>query len=232
MKNPVQSQLPCSLSACEKAASLQDSTASGLRANSFGVTTPALGAVAAGGVALCGISDVDGAIVMADSVPGLVAGNDNWDVNGDAVNDFGLNGGINYITGSNFFNRIAWATSLATNTSVARGFPTANTTAYDVAGVVAGATNSVAAFAGGWTNGVAENFAFQFKIGGVGGTTHNGWGTMTTGSLNITQAYYNDSPGGAINVGQVPEPSTAGLLALTMGAVGMRRFRKQKQGSK
>lgn len=220
------SQSRKSLTACEKAASLQECTTSGLRANRL--ATPALGAVAAGGVALCGISDVDGAIVMADSVPGFVASGATaqWDIDGNGGNDFKLAGSSQYLYGNGIFqNRIA----AVGGSSSARAFAT-NTTAYAVGAVVGSSATTFAYFrAPQFTDGTPRNFAFQFSIGG---DIHNGWGTMTTGSLNVTQAYYNDTPGGAINVGQVPEPSTAGLLALTMGAVGMRRFRKRKHSSK
>ncbi|MCB1096449.1 MAG: PEP-CTERM sorting domain-containing protein [Verrucomicrobiae bacterium] len=224
MKNSALSRPRKSLTAAEKAASLQEFTSSGLRAQSFGVTTPALGAVAAGGVALCAISDVDGAIVIANSVPGFVsnAATAQWDIDGDAVIDFTFNGGSQYATDPVNGNQIA-----ATTFSVARAFAS-NTTAYDVAAVIAASGFSYVNFGPNF-GATPKNFAFQFKISGQ---THYGWGTMTTGSLNISQAYYNDTPLGAINVGQVPEPSTAGLLALTMGAVGMRRFRKQKRSTK
>ncbi len=77
---------------------------------------------------------------------------------------------------------------------------------------------------------------FEFKNGV---NTLYGWADMTAdvahGTITINDWAYNDTPGGAIAVGQtsspttVPEPSTASLLLIGLGAAGVRSWRRRKQ---
>ena len=60
---------------------------------------------------------------------------------------------------------------------------------------------------------------FQFT---VGANTFNGYIQLKVGrsfGIDFISAFYNNTPGGAITAGQVPEPGTLALLAF--GAVGV-----------
>jgi hypothetical protein len=88
--------------------------------------------------------------------------------------------------------------------------------------------------AGGWSVGDTGYFGFKFTISG---NTHYGWAEMTLSSSSlqatINEAWYNDTPDGAVTVGVIPEPAEfgLGLGALALGAVGLRRMRHNRKAA-
>ncbi len=183
-------------------------------------------------------------------------GSDRWDVDGDGADDFKLK------------NRAssAWLTELGSARFVSPasrtddGFAKLNT-GFNVGGsLVAGykffssAQNSIRMTSGGaigfdagaqgWAVGNTGYFGFKFSnTSGV----HYGWGqisftgTPTGQGYTFTEAYYNDTVGASIQVGDtggspssVPEidPASAGsVLSLVMGSLAMlerRRLRRAK----
>lgn len=85
----------------------------------------------------------------------------------------------------------------------------------------------------GWSLGDTGYFGFKFI---KDGNTHYGWAEMTLSSSSlqatINEAWYNDTPDGAVTVGStaVPEPAhvSLGLGALALGAAGLRRTRQKR----
>jgi hypothetical protein len=94
----------------------------------------------------------------------------------------------------------------------------------------------------GWAMGDIGYFGFKFtNTSGV----HYGWGQIdihgATGGFVVgqgftfTQAYYNDTPGGSIQVGDVPEidPASAGsVLSLVMGSLALLERRRLRRAVK
>jgi hypothetical protein len=96
----------------------------------------------------------------------------------------------------------------------------------------------------GWSMGQGGFFGFAFEIAGQ---RHFGWGELvldppssgTRGyGFNVTQAYYNDTPGTPIKAGDtvgdsvpVPEPSSLALVVLAAGGVAAYRRRRQHPGA-
>lgn len=200
--------------------------------------------------------------------PPSSSGENYWDVDGDGSNDFGLFGYIprpattpDQTTGPPFaalkeFNagrfvipnriyngtlaKLASGVTVGPNLGNAYRFSTvARTRSITGTGVTAGG-----AFNGGWTRNNPGSFGFKFSnASGV----HYGWGQMLiTGTpqgsgFTLTSAYYNDTPGASITVGDtggspsaVPEidpTSAGGVLSLVMGSLAMlerRRVRRSK----
>ena len=95
-------------------------------------------------------------------------------------------------------------------------------------------------FAAAWSPGETGFFGFAFN---KNGQRHYGWGELQfdPSSLNsigyrfeVTRAYYNNTPGASINVGDiggdtvVPEPSTLALAMLAAGGVVAYRSRRKQ----
>jgi hypothetical protein len=89
-----------------------------------------------------------------------------------------------------------------------------------------------------WTMGASGYFGFKFTSGP---NTYYGWAELTLDPANdgtkgygytITQAYYNDTPGAGIAVGDtgatVPEPSTCALALLAAGGVAAYKGRRKR----
>jgi hypothetical protein len=95
-------------------------------------------------------------------------------------------------------------------------------------------------FAAAWSPGETGFFGFAFN---KNGQRHYGWGELQfdPSSVNsigyrfeVTRAYYNNTPGASINVGDiggdtvVPEPSTLALAMLAAGGVVAYRSRRKQ----
>ena len=189
--------------------------------------------------------------------PPSSSGSNFWDVDGDTTDDFGLKnvrasqanlvqlGAAQFVSPASRVNQgfaklntgFTVGVSLATGYKFfsAAGLPVVNSmTSYGGIDPIAGAQ--------GWAIGNTGYFGFKFSNGsGV----HYGWGQINiTGTpvgqgYTLTEAYYNDTPGASITVGDkgaasVPEidPASAGsVLSLVMGSLAMlerRRLRRAK----
>ena len=102
---------------------------------------------------------------------------------------------------------------------------------YDYSGTI---TTGGSLSPGGWSVGDTGYFGFKFTSSG---NTHYGWAEMTLSSSSlqatINEAWYNDTPDGAVTVGVIPEPAEfgLGLGALALGAVGLRRMRHNRKAA-
>jgi hypothetical protein len=188
--------------------------------------------------------------------PPASAGSNFWDVDGDGTNDFQL---LNATT-SAFLTELGPARFVSPALQPSDGFAKLNTGFNVIASLAAGykffssaqgkiIVTSVGAIGydasgGGWAKGDTGYFGFKFSnTGGV----HYGWGqisitgTPTGQGYTLTEAYYNDTVGASIQVGDtggspssVPEidPASAGsVLSLVMGSLAMlerRRLRRAK----
>jgi hypothetical protein len=98
-----------------------------------------------------------------------------------------------------------------------------------------GAYASVAAVFGSnpgqWTLNASNYFGFRFR-NESNNQIHFGWGRMDVGATalvrSVAELYYEDTPGAAISVVAVPEPTGALLAA---GAVGLMALRRRRQAA-
>jgi hypothetical protein len=210
----------------------------------------ALLSIGAGGSAHAAV--VQSTTVNAPFRPPSAAGTINWDVDNDGTADFGL---VNSFTYAAFFNDLAGGRVVGATTVSNDRFKKLNSgfvvssgmtgygflTSAQQGPTVTYGTGFIGIDAGnqGWSVGDTGFIGFKFTANS-GADTHYGWAEITidgTGSGGsgyiINEAWYNSTPGGAIAVGAIPEPTTAaaGLGALALGAAGLRRWRKQKQAA-
>ncbi len=188
-------------------------------------------------------------------------GNNIWDVDGDGMPEFAVRHGGSDSTNSaglfeaptpangqlvNPFGKNAVLAKLAFGFAVGSNLPSAyqfNSINNFCRLTISGAIDQNANDFGGWALGDTGYFGFKFEnASGI----HYGWGQANvhgaTGpfvqgqGFTLTQAYYNDTPGASIQVGDtaVPEidPASAGsVLSLVMGSLAMlerRRLRRAK----
>jgi hypothetical protein len=181
-------------------------------------------------------------------------GTSNWDIDNDGTNEFSLN--LSFTNPASSYTYTYLRIGELGNTRVAlQDGATADTfqklsagaklgTASDALGfnpngltrIVASAYSGYSVYVddplrnGGWSVGDTGYFGFKFT---KDGNTHYGWAEMTLSSLSpsatINEAWYNDTPDGAVTVGVVPEPAHVGLGlgALALGAAGLRRMRQR-----
>jgi hypothetical protein len=200
--------------------------------------TPTAGVAAAQGIP--GFSFVTSTNVTLGTLrPPASPGSTVWDIDGVGGADFQL-------THSNPFVGFTAARILQNQSSNSllgsqgEGFYLQKLqTGFDVAGGVFGSSvgltfNGVLGNATDFTLGDPGQFGFKFISGEF---THYGWGSLVIdGSpvgqgFQITEAYYQTTPGTPILVGQVPqavpEPSSMALLAI--GAAGVTAWRARRK---
>ena len=192
--------------------------------------------------------------------PPASSGSNFWDVDGDGTNDFRLR---NRASSSASLTEVGLARFVSPAARTDDGFAKLNagfnvdgsmtagykffSTAQRGISITTNGRIGGDAGADGWALGDTGYFGFKFSnTSGV----HYGWGQMNlhgaTGGFVVgqgftfTQAYYNDTPGASIQVGDtggsspVPEidPASAGsVLSLVMGSLAMlerRRLRRAK----
>jgi hypothetical protein len=199
----------------------------------------------AGALAIASGSSAYGAIVSANlptnifpaSFPTGSTTTVSWDVNGDGINDFNFSfRQPESTTGVDWQANIYAFANSAVLGYVGPYFPYAGrfTNGQAIAagggntfqpGVAAGTQIIIASIYAGTTYGQFQPpnstgfIGFQFT---VGANTFNGYIQLKTSrsfGIDFISAFYNDTPGGAITAGQVPEPGTLALLAF--GAVGV-----------
>jgi hypothetical protein len=176
--------------------------------------------------------------------PPASPGDNFWDVDGDSTADFNLfkanqwasfkevNGGrFVAATTRSFAGFAPLATGFQVGASMP-GFKFFNSAQTQLTVTGNGLIGS-ALSANGWSLGDLGAFGFKFTSSG---NTYYGWGLMSviggSPAFTITQAYYNNTPGATIAVGDtggaVPEPSTCALALLAAGGVAAyKRHRKQ-----
>ncbi|MFN9373021.1 MAG: PEP-CTERM sorting domain-containing protein [Planctomycetaceae bacterium] len=207
-------------------------------------------ALAAGAASLTLASgSAEGAIVAALGTPispPTTIGSQPWDVDGDSLTDFNLR---NQNSSTAMLDEVNGGRFVAPSTRTFDGFAKLS------AGFVVGPTMSgmkffasaqggISVTAHSWYAGDASScgwtsfpdqgyFGFKFTSGA---DTFYGWGEIAlTGpkgyGISILQAYYNNTPGTAITVGDtgsaVPEPSTCALALLAAGGVAAYRARRK-----
>ena len=199
----------------------------------------------AGALAIASGSSAYGAIVSANlptdifpaSFPTGSTTTVSWDVNGDGINDFNFSfRQPESTTGIDWQANIYAFANSAVLGYVGPYFPYAGrfTAGQPIAagggntfqpGVAAGTQIIIASIYAGTTYGQFQPpnstgfIGFQFT---VGANTFNGYIQLKTSrsfGIDFISAFYNNTPGGAITAGQVPEPGTLALLAF--GAVGV-----------
>ena len=92
-------------------------------------------------------------------------------------------------------------------------------------------SSSTRQFDGGLADNISSYIGFRFDGDRTTSGRQNlyGWARVTyvsRSSLTIHEWAYEDVPGEAIAVGIIPEPTSASLGLLALGAVGLRRWRK------
>jgi len=210
----------------------------------------------AASLALASGNPAETAVVSALNTPispPASSGNSNdWDVDGDSTPDFRLRNTddwatAGYLTELNGGRFVApnWmfgdgVAKLSTGFVVGSSMPgfkffsaaqssiTVTTSGSSIGGDFANA---------GWSFGNVGAFGFKFTSGA---NTYYGWGLIdihggTPGAgFTITEAYYNNTPGATIAVGDtggggaVPEPSTCALALLAAGGVAAYKGRRKQ----
>jgi hypothetical protein len=199
--------------------------------------TPTAGVAAAQGIP--GFSFVDATNVTLGSLrPPAANGTIGWDVDGTGGDDFQLtkfatfqarltavNGGQWIVGGSASAQGIlnaATGFSVSSNLSQGRNFS---------AGPVI-VTSSSGNFQPSFTANVSGQFGFRFTNAS---DTHYGWASLLIDETpmgqgyKITEAYYNTTPGAAINVGAVPVPEPSSMALLGLGAAGVAAWRARRK---
>jgi hypothetical protein len=207
-------------------------------------------------------TSANAAIVASTTIPtgGLVSptshGTSNWDIDNDGAVEFSFSLSVyDMYTYTSIFvfigelgnTRVAGEDGATVNTfkklsagaklgtaSDALGFNTNNqlaTVAFNYGG--SDVSTGVSFQNGGWSVGDTGYFGFKFT---KDSNTHYGWAEMTLSATSvqftINEAWYNDTPDGAVTIGvggAVPEPAEVGLGlgVLALGAAGLRRIRQR-----
>ena len=195
------------------------------------VYTPTAGVAAAQGIP--GFSFVDASNVTLGALrpPATDGQQVGWDVDGRGPTDFLLKNSTSAALLSGNSNNLFRAYGNDLRKLAAGSAVLANSATWDplIRVTGAGAKSQVSSAFQANTPG---QFGFRFTNASA---RYYGWGSLTL-DLNptgqgfvITEAYYNTTPGGAINVGAVPqavpEPSSMALLGL--GAAGVAAWRRK-----
>lgn len=188
--------------------------------------------------------------VGAGLMPPITTGITVWDVDGDGTDDFSLENATAFLTVFANLDDLNGGRLVVPQAALQDGIAKLNA-GFTIGPTLATAykfhtnaqnSNSITidgsviagnATAGSWGPGLPDSGFFGFKFTN-GGDTHYGWGSLElTGTplgagYKITEAYYNNTPNASIRVGQVPEPSTAGLLALGAGGLAAARRKRHR----
>ena len=192
-------------------------------------------------VVLCSLlgSPVNSAIIYRNTETVLHANNDTWDIDADGTSETLLTGNsgdrrflqtnIDWIVSNLVDNHLPlqalttgfevqnMLTSFSWETSIQSFFSNAGTSQED---------------SGGLTNNISSYIGFRFDGDRATSGRQNlfGWARVTSGTstlFTIHEWAYEDVLEEAIAVGIVPEPTSASLGLLALGAAGLRRWRKE-----
>jgi len=208
----------------------------------------------AASLALASGNPAETAVVSALNTPISPQGNAGtyieWDVDGDSVGDFSLGNSSQFDETANL-NEYGANRFVAQNGVGGKGFAKLSS-GFEVGPVMSGfnvdgsANNFISVTykgtqmgndlsGAGWSFGDVAFFGFKFISSG---NTYWGWGELdihggTIGKgFTITRAYYNNTAGASILVGDtgsaVPEPSTCALALLAAGGVAAYKGRRKQ----
>ena len=192
--------------------------------------TPTAGVVAAGGIP--GFSFVDASNVTLGDLRGpAAAGAVGWDVDGAGgdnfflVNSVSLFGSLSGAGNSNSLLADPFGILQNIATGGAVGGLQATWRYQKMTLTYAGTTGALSV---NFSLGTSGQFGFRFTDTG---NTYYGWGSLLIDGqaigqgFKITEAYYQSTPGTAIDVGAVPVPEPTGIALLALGSVGVMAWR-------
>ena len=194
--------------------------------------TPTAGVVAADGIP--GFSFVDASNVTLGDLRGpATAGSVGWDVDGAGGDNFSLvNAGLFGVISAPNSNSLLVDGS-ADVQNIATGGAVGSLQATWLTGqrtlTYAASTGAVP---GNFSLGTSGQFGFRFT---EASNTYYGWGSLlidgqSTGQgFKITEAYYQSTPGTAIDVGAVPVPEPTGIALLALGSAGVMAWRSRRR---
>lgn len=205
--------------------------------------TPTTGVVAAQGIP--GFSFVDASTVTLGNLRGPAAsGSVGWDVDGVGGTNFELVNNLNmvgsFVALGNSNSILFGSTNTANPVGLVRNIATGNAIGSGQSIWKAGAY--LFTYVGGVGQGVAKNFSstsgqFGFRFTDAA-DTYYGWASMVVDGVSagpggqgfqITEAYYQSTPGGSINVGAVPVPEPTGIALLAIGSAGVLAWRARRE---
>lgn len=206
-------------------------------ADAAGVTyTPTAGVVAAGGIPGFSFVDVSN-VTLGNLRPPATIGTIGWDVDGTGGNDFQLTKFSTYqarltaVGGQWIYGTVS--TSFRGMLNKATGAPVSGNLAPNESFF---AGPAIVTFSGDkqfffFTANVSGQFGFRFTNAS---DTHYGWASLLIDETpigqgyKITEAYYNTTPGAAINVGAVPVPEPSSMTLMALGAAGVVAWRSRR----
>ena len=160
-----------------------------------------------------------------------------WDIDGDSFADMFIQTYYSYGYAIDFYSEEIPIVSIVSNgaysiLNLSTGYVIDGGNSFRGLSIISAFPEAAA----GFTDGVAGIMGFRFDNGS--GTVRYGWADVTytsaTNELTVTQWAYNDS-GSSILAGPIaiPEPGTTaiGIGLLTLGAAGVRRWKKQKKAA-
>ena len=199
--------------------------------------TPTAGVAAAQGIP--GFSFVDATnVTLGNLRPPATIGTIGWDVDGTGGDDFQLTKFSTYqarltaVGGQWIYGTVS--TSFRGMLNKAAGAPVSGNLAPNESFF---AGPAIVTFSGDkqfffFTANVSGQFGFRFTNAS---DTHYGWASLLIDETpigqgyKITEAYYNTTPGAAINVGAVPVPEPACMALLALGAAGVVAWRARRK---
>jgi hypothetical protein len=197
----------------------------------------AAGAAAAQGIP--GFSFVDATnVTLGNLRPPATIGTIGWDVDGTGGDDFQLKKFSTYqarltaVGGQWIYGTVS--TSFRGMLNKATGAPVSGNLAPNERFFTGPA---IVTFSGDkqfvfFTANVSGQFGFRFTNAS---DTHYGWASLLIDETpqgqgyKITEAYYNTTPGAAINVGAVPVPEPSSMALLGLGAAGVAAWRARRK---
>ena len=196
--------------------------------------TPTAGVVAAGGIS--GFSFVDASNVTLGDLRGpAAAGAVGWDVDGAGgdnfflVNSVSLFGSLSGAGNSNSLLADPFGILQNIATGGAVGALQATWRYLKMTLTYAGTTGALSV---NFSLGTSGQFGFRFT---EASNTYYGWGSLLIDGqsvgqgFKITEAYYQSTPGTAIDVGAVPVPEPTGIALLALGSAGVMAWRSRRR---
>ena len=192
--------------------------------------TPTAGVVAAGGIP--GFSFVDASNVTLGDLRGpAAAGAVGWDVDGAGGDNFFLVNSVSLfgsLSGAGNSNSLLVDPSIDLQNIATGGAIGAAQAIWRYGKLSLTYFAGTGAVPGNFSLGTSGQFGFRFTDTG---NTYYGWGSLLIDGqaigqgFKITEAYYQSTPGTAIDVGAVPVPEPTGIALLALGSVGVMAWR-------